>query len=81
MIEKRRIACFFTAGYTELNAMKSFMRKINDTVEYIQLCPTGPRKSRRAIQNRRLPTAPSLRLPRTKSLKKELNLINEMEKI
>lgn len=54
MNEKRRIACFFTAGYTELNAMKSFMRKINDTVEYIQLCPIGPRKSRRAIQNRHI---------------------------
>lgn len=54
MIEKRRIACFFTAGYTELNAMKSFMRKINDTVEYIQLCPIGPRKSKRAIENRHI---------------------------
>lgn len=54
MNERRRIACFFTAGYTELNAMKSFMRKINDTVEYIQLCPTGPRKSRRAIENRHI---------------------------
>lgn len=54
MNEKRRIACFFTAGYTELNAMKSFMRKINGTVEYIQLCPIGPRKSRSAIQNRHI---------------------------
>ena len=54
MTEKRRIACFFTAGYTELNAMKAFMRKINDTVEYIQLCPIGPRKSRSAIQNRHI---------------------------
>lgn len=54
MTEKRRIACFFTAGYTELNAMKSFMRMINDTVEYIQLCPIGPRKSRSAIKNRHI---------------------------
>lgn len=54
MIERRRVACFFTAGYTELNAMKSFMRKINDTVEYIQLCPTGPRKSKRAVRNRHI---------------------------
>lgn len=52
MSEKKRIACFFTAGYTELNAMKSFMGKINDRVEYIQLCPTGPRKSKAAIKNR-----------------------------
>ena len=54
MIEKRRIACFFTAGYTELNAMKTFMKKINDTVEYIQLCPIRPRKSKRAIENRHI---------------------------
>lgn len=45
---------FFTAGYTELNAMKSFMRKINDGIEYIQLCPIGPRKSKRAIQTRHI---------------------------
>lgn len=51
---KRRVACFFTAGYTELNAMKSFLGKINDKVEYIQLCPIGPRKSKRAIQNRHI---------------------------
>lgn len=50
--EKKRVACFFTAGYTELNAMKSFMRKINDGVEYIQLCPIGPRKSKGAIKDR-----------------------------
>lgn len=52
MSEKKRVACFFTAGYTELNAMKSFMRKINDGVEYIQLCPIGPRKSKGAIKDR-----------------------------
>lgn len=42
---RKRVACFFTAGYTELNAMKSFLGKINNKVEYIQLCPIGPRKS------------------------------------
>lgn len=52
MTEKKRIACFFTGGYTELNAMKLFMKKINDRVEYIQLCPTGSRKSKDAIRRR-----------------------------
>lgn len=52
MTEKKRIACFFTGGYTELNAMKLFMKKINDKVEYIQLCPTGSRKSKDAIRGR-----------------------------
>jgi hypothetical protein len=28
MNKGKRVACFFTAGYTELNAMKSFMCKI-----------------------------------------------------
>lgn len=51
---RKRVACFFTAGYTELNAMKSFLGKINNKVEYIQLCPIGPRKSKRAIQNRHI---------------------------
>ena len=54
MTEKKRIACFFTAGYTELNAMKTFMKKINNTVEYIQLCPIGPRKSRRGAKDRHI---------------------------
>lgn len=50
----KRIACFFTGGYTELNAMKYFIKKINPKNEYIQLCPTGVRKSSRAIKNRDL---------------------------
>lgn len=52
MSERKRVACFFTGGYTELNAMKLFMRKINNQLEYIQLCPTGPRKSKSMIQGR-----------------------------
>ena len=52
MNTKRRIACFFTAGYTELNAMKDFMKKINNTVEYIQLCPTRARRNKEQIRNR-----------------------------
>ena len=52
MINKKRVACFFSGGYTELNAMKSFVVKMNDNVEYQQLCPIGPRKSRDVIRNR-----------------------------
>ncbi|MBQ7298259.1 MAG: hypothetical protein IJW77_00275, partial [Clostridia bacterium] len=48
----KRIACFFTGGYTELNAMKRFMTKINNRVQYIQLCPNGPRKNKDNIRNR-----------------------------
>lgn len=53
---KKRVACFFTAGYTEINAMKIFMKKINDSVEYIQLCPSGPRRSKDMIKNRHVDT-------------------------
>jgi len=52
MKEKKRIACFFTAGYTELNAMKAFMSKINRQAEYIQLCPIAQRRSKDMIRNR-----------------------------
>lgn len=52
MNEKKRIACFFTAEYTELNSMKLFLRKINNNVEYIQLCPIGPRKNKAGIKSR-----------------------------
>lgn len=52
MKTKKRIACFFTAGYTELNSMKLFMKKINSQVEYIQLCPIGTRRSKDTIKNR-----------------------------
>ena len=54
MTEKKRIACFFTGGYTELNAMKLFMKKINANADYIQLCPVAPKKSREAIRNREI---------------------------
>lgn len=52
MKEKKRVACFFSGGYTELNAMKSFVIRINGEAEYRQLCPVGPRKSRNEIKNR-----------------------------
>ena len=53
MTEKKRVACFFAGGYTELNAMKLFMKKINSRVDYIQLCPIGERKSKDMIRGRR----------------------------
>lgn len=52
MSDKKRVACFFTGGYTELNAMKVFMKKINSSVQFVQLCPSGSRKSKRAITGR-----------------------------
>lgn len=52
MRKRLRIACFFTAGYTELNALKHFLRKVNADVDYIQLCPTASRRSKDAIRNR-----------------------------
>lgn len=54
MIKKKRIACFFTGGYTEVNSMKLFMKKINNNVEYIQLCPIGIRKSKDMIKKRHI---------------------------
>lgn len=56
MKERKRVACFFTGGYTEINAMKIFMKKINDKVDYIQLCPNGPRRSKDTIKNRHIDT-------------------------
>lgn len=52
MTDKKRVACFFSGGYTELNAMKSFIIRINGNAEYRQLCPVAPRKSRDVIRNR-----------------------------
>lgn len=52
MNPKKRVACFFTGGYSELNAMKSFLKKANDKVDLIQLCPTGERRSKSQIMGR-----------------------------
>lgn len=54
MMEKKRIACFFTGGYTEYLAMKSFLEKINTQLNYIRLCPVSARKSRAAIRGREI---------------------------
>ena len=56
MSEVKRIACFFTGGYTELMAMKEFIRKINSDVALIQLCPTKERTSKAQIKNRHTET-------------------------
>ncbi len=54
MTNRKRIACFFTGGYTELNAMRGFLRKINPQADYIQLCPTGKRRSKKDIMGRHI---------------------------
>lgn len=53
MSSKKKVACFFTGGFTELNAMKSFVERINGNADYTQLCPNAPRKSRDSIRNRK----------------------------
>ena len=54
MTERKRIACFFSGGYTEFNAMKSFFEKINPRLEYIRLCPIASRKSNAVIRERNI---------------------------
>lgn len=54
MSKRKRIACFFTAGYTELQAMKHFLGKINGNIDYIQLSPTQERRNKESIKNRHL---------------------------
>ena len=54
MIQTKRVACFFTGGYSELNAMKSFLKKANDKVHLIQLCPIGDRRSKSQIRDRHI---------------------------
>lgn len=54
MSERQKVACFFTGGFTEVNAMKLFLRKINSNIDFIQLCPTGTRRSKSDIQNRHI---------------------------
>ena len=49
---KKRIACFFTGGYTELYGMTQFLKKINGEADFIKLTPTRERKSKEDIRNR-----------------------------
>lgn len=53
-MQEKRVACFFTGGYSELNAMKSFLKKANDKVHLIQLCPIGDRRSKSQIRDRHI---------------------------
>lgn len=46
----KKVACFFTGGWTELNAMKIFLEKINKSVEFIQFCPTGEKKRKKPLK-------------------------------
>ena len=58
MNKQKRIACFFTAGYTELFAMKNFLQKINNNVEFRQLCPISRRKNIKGIKDRKKNSKP-----------------------
>ncbi|MBR0090878.1 MAG: hypothetical protein IJP92_04200, partial [Lachnospiraceae bacterium] len=42
----KRVACFFTCGYTESGAMQQFMRKMNTDCEFVQVLPNKARKKR-----------------------------------
>lgn len=46
----KKVACFFTGGWTELNAMKMFLRKIDRNIEFIQFCPTGEKKRKNPLK-------------------------------
>ncbi len=43
----KRVACFFTGGYTESNAMPIFLRKINNGIEFKQFCPNRTKRRKR----------------------------------
>lgn len=43
----KKVACFFTGGYTESNAMQIFLKKINDDIQLKQFCPNKTRKRKR----------------------------------
>lgn len=43
----KKVACFFTGGYTESNAMPSFLEKINNELEYKQFCPNRTKRRKR----------------------------------
>lgn len=40
----KKIACFFTGGYTESNSMISFLQKVNPEFQFSQLCPNRTKK-------------------------------------
>lgn len=46
----KKVACFFTGGWTELNAMKIFLGKINNSIDFVQYCPTGEKKRKKPFK-------------------------------
>ena len=52
MSPRKKIACFITGGFTEVNSMKWFLKKVNANLDFIQLCPVSLRKNRDSIRNR-----------------------------
>ncbi len=46
----KKIACFFTGGYTESNAMPIFLKKINPDIEFRQFCPNRTKRRKRPGQ-------------------------------
>lgn len=47
---KKKIACFFTIGWTELNAMKIFLNKINENIEFVQFCPIASKRRKNPLK-------------------------------
>lgn len=43
----KKVACFFTGGYTESNAMPEFLSKINDKIVFKQFCPNRTKRRKR----------------------------------
>lgn len=42
----KRIACFFTGGFTESGALQYFIKKIDDNIVIKQFCPNNAMKRR-----------------------------------
>lgn len=40
----KKVACFFTGGYTESGAMQDFLKKINPQIILKQFCPNKPKR-------------------------------------
>lgn len=40
----KKVACFFTGGYTESGAMQEFLKKVNANLSFKQFCPNKPKR-------------------------------------
>lgn len=40
----KKVACFFTGGYTESGAMQEFLKRVNPNVNFKQFCPNKPKR-------------------------------------